>query len=143
MNSIIFAADPTPSEIGTVLLSLAFILLVVERVAALTRFFWPSRDREIVIPAVPAKNGDYATKTDILRLEKQMADLTTDYKDLLKSSFDRYDGFNKTIADLRVGQEALRREIHDEFHKIVDTLVTHIKIAEKNATESHKHSHDG
>lgn len=137
MLSTIFAADPspTPSDIGTVIVSFAFILLVVERILSLVRFFWPGQYGMSMAGKV---NGDYATKTDMSRLEKQIAELTTDYKDLLKSTFDRYDGFNKTVADLRVGQESLRREIHDEVSKLGVLLVEKIEFATKVAADSHK-----
>lgn len=135
MIHTIFAADPTPTELGTVVISLAFILLMLERIASLIRFFWPNQ-----MPGGAGKpNGDYATKSDISRLEKQLGDLTTDYKDLLKSTFDRYDGFNKTVADLRVGQEELRREIHDEVSKLGVILVAKIEAATRAAIESYKH----
>jgi hypothetical protein len=134
----IFAADPSPADLGTAIISFAFILLIVERIASLVRFFWPHQP---VAQAVAVKpNGDYATRADISRLEKQLGDLTTDYKDLLKSTFDRYDGFNKTVADLRVGQEELRREIHDEVSKLGIILVAKIDAATKAAIESHQHA---
>lgn len=134
MIHTIFAADPSPAELGTVIIALAFILLMLERIASLIRFFWPNQ-----LMGAGKPNGDYATRSDISRLEKQIGDLTTDYKDLLKSTFSRYDEFGKTVADLRVGQEGLRREIHDEVSKLGVILVAKIELATKAAIESHKH----
>lgn len=126
--------QPTPSEIGSTLLSIAFILLILERAGAVVRFFWPNQQRG-------EKNiGNYATKDDIGRLELQIAGLTSDYKDLLKTSFDRYDSFNKIIADVRVGQEVLRHEISSEVNRLVDVLIKKIDVAEKHAVNSHKQS---
>lgn len=131
MNFFIFAVtEPslTPSELGTTLIGIAFILLVVERVTSLARFFWPAA----------VKNGDYATKSDISRLEKQIGELTNDYRKLLESSFARYEEFNKTIADIRIGQETLRGDIS----RVAVMISSKIDTATRIATESHKHTNE-
>lgn len=136
-TTVIATVDPTPAptatDIGSLVIGIAFILLVIERIASLVRLFWPHKQ----------VNGDYATTADIIRLEERLGILTNDYKELVKTAFDHYDIFNKTIADLRVGQEVLRREIGQEVVKATESVLMRIDRAEKVAADSHhKHSQE-
>jgi len=127
---------PSPSDLGSLMIGLVFILLFFERLTSAVRFFWPAKHVENGNNT--AIKNDYATKADIVRLEGRIGELTKDYKDLLKSSFDRYEAFTQMVANLRVGQEALHRELCDEMAKAIAIISDKIDRAENRAMNGHK-----
>jgi hypothetical protein len=135
----LFAQEPlptvTPHEIGSVLMAVAIILLVVERLKAL---FWPlhaprspiPRNEEYVkraeLDETKIKLENFVTRLELQRLEQQMINLAQDHKDLSKSTTAKYDEMCKSISDLRVTVEQVRREIHVETNAAADKVITRL-----------------
>lgn len=151
----IFAEVPAPQagELGSWLLSLAIILVIVDSAVSVVKAIWfPSRaldssnlasKTEVVILnqnvlMMKEQIAGCMTRVDLTRLETQMMQIVENHKDLAKHTFNYRDKVTESIADLRVAQETIRREIRDETMKLGAMLVAKIETASKTATESHK-----
>jgi hypothetical protein len=119
----------TLSDIGMVVMALALILLVVERVKSL---FWPftSRNEEYVrrveLDELKTKLENFVTRLELQRLEQQLINLGQDHKELAKATNAKYDDMCKSLTDLRVTIEQVRREIHVETNAAADRIITRL-----------------
>lgn len=139
----LFAQEQVPtlsfSDIGMVVMAVMVILLFVERVKSL---FWPSmpRSEEYVKRAefeeLKNKLDNFVTRLELQRLEQQMINLAQDHKELAKSTTAKYDDMCKSLTDLRVTIEQVRREIHIEVSGVADKIVNRI-IAQLHVTPHH------
>jgi hypothetical protein len=134
---VLFAQEPSVSahEIGTAVLSMAVVMLLFERAKAL---FWPTAAPRVPIPRaeeyvkraeleeIKAKLDNFVTRLELQRLEQQMINLGQDHKDLAKSTTIKYDEMCKSIDDLRVTVEQVRREIHVETNAAADKIISRL-----------------
>jgi hypothetical protein len=144
---ILFAQEPTITthEIGSVVLALMVVALFIERIKAL---FWshPSTPK-LPIPRLEeyikraeldelkAKLDNFVTRLEMQRLEQQLINLSNDHKDLAKTTAQKNDEMCKSINDIRVSIEQVRREIHVETNAAADRIINRI------LTQMHLHPH--
>jgi len=129
----LFAQEPYPvitvGEIGTWVMGLALILLILDRAKSL---FWPSKPiaeeyiRRAELEEIKNKLENFVTRLELQRLEQQIINLGNDHKDLAKSTQLKYDDMCKSINELRVSIEQVRREVHVEINGAVDRIISRI-----------------
>lgn len=143
------------ADIGMVLTALAVILLVIDRVKTIFWPSKPM-DEEYVrkaelsqelteiktshskyvddlkidsndqIKDLKEKMETFVTRLELQRLESQILVLVNDHKDLVKWTATKYDDMSRSISDLRVSIEQVRREIRVETDNAADKIIRHI-----------------
>lgn len=62
--------------------------------------------------------ASYVTRVELQRLEQQLLTVISDHKELARTTQSQYQELQRTSGDMRVSQEALRREIREETSKV-------------------------
>lgn len=129
----LFAQESYPvvpvGEIGTWVMGLALFLLILDRIKSL---FWPNKTlgeeyvRRAELEEIKNKLENFVTRLELQRLEQQIINLGNDHKDLAKSTQTKYDDMCKSINELRVSIEQVRREVHIEINGAVERIITRI-----------------
>ena len=142
--SIVFAEleahGASAVDVGIVITALATILLLIERVKAI---FWPEKtlqeefvrhaeldkfkaEQAVTFNELKARMETFVTRLELQRLEAQLTLLSSDQKDQAKASALKYDDLCKSISEVRITIEQVRREIRVETDSVADKVVSRL-----------------
>jgi hypothetical protein len=133
---VTFADIPNPSvtEIGTVILCLAVILVIVERCIVVFKHL-VGKDMGVThtdLSNIRRGLADCVTRGELHRLEQWLTALTTDHKKMIEYQHIQYSEMNKLVSDLRVGIERMHREMKDEVHTMFLQIMSRMDNKDKN-----------
>ena len=117
------------TDVGMVVTALATILLVIDRVKTI---FWPTKPmqeeyvRKGELDELKTKMESFVTRLELQRLEAQINTLSQDQKDLGKTTTAKYEDMCKSIGEVRLTIEQVRREVHIEVNQAADKIIGRI-----------------
>jgi len=132
---------PIPSSLGEWVISLAMILIILDRGKAL---FWPNKPRteqyvdQTQFSELKETLANYVTRIELKRLEDDIANLTAEHKELSKYTHDRVHELASSINQIHVRIEVLHRELHKDIENLsrevtaLTVLVDHVKEIQSN-----------
>jgi hypothetical protein len=130
--------SPQSAELGSLVLGIAILLIIVEQVKSI---FFPSKPsseelvKRVELNELKAQLANYVTRVELQRIEQQIANMMTEYKELSRSTASRSDELNKSIIDLRLNQEAMRREFTTEINEASTTILDKIDAINRQNME--------
>ncbi|NIN68315.1 MAG: hypothetical protein GTO63_27135 [Anaerolineae bacterium] len=122
---VILAQTPAAEEIGSVVLTIAALIIAAAHAKTLFQGWRKGGDKDECVTraefeALKLKVGDFVTRAEFRRLEGQLDTMTQDYKEMVKS-----------VADVRVKIEEGRREGQAALSNAVQTITGQIAAAHK------------
>ena len=134
--SILFALndvpDPNASDLGKLMLGLGMVFLIVKAVVDVLFKFLPPRQpaaevaTKASVEALALAQAQFETKANAQlaseRIDRQLTQMTADYKELAKYVNARYEDLNHQNNEIRISLETFRRETVELVHQAISEI---------------------